>query len=334
MKHVLTFIFLFFGFVLIAQDSLIISSHRFLYKELIACGHSKNQLLFLDSLILRTQHERPPSKGSGQRFFKIQNEKLVILHIDAGWLCRLRCDFKLAHEYLDKGKGYLDSLKKYGLYDDELKNTMDAYNYMQKEICYQTYRKDTTLFFAWDCATFFPELNEYPVITSDTLSSDSTNRINDHQKEDFGTFYLNDSLRIKKQFTSDSAGVAYFNSIRFNLLNELRHSTIPELLLEMMVNQPFRQDTLILKLSLECYSDKILKESSLAFSTVQPAISRYYLTFFSNIKYHNVPEKVSFFIPIILRPESPNNYNEMHRVVMDDGYFLIEYKRPNPIETH
>lgn len=332
MKYLIVSISLLFGSVLFAQDSLIISSHRFLNDEFNASKNSKNQLMFLDSLILLTINEAPPSKGNGERFYRIQNEKLVILHIDAGWICRLRGKYNEAHIYLSKGEQYLDSLKTYNLYSDEFKNTIGAYNNMQKQICYDTYQKDTTIFYSWDCAKFFPELNEDPLTVNDTLASDSTNKL--HSESHFGNFYLNDSLRIKPQFICDSRGITYFNSIQHILLNELRHNPLPQLLLEIMVNQAFSQDTLIIRLHLENRTNKILRESSIAFSTRSQDVFKYYLSFINSINYPNIPEEVSFYIPIILRPESPNNYNKMHRVVIDDGYFLIEYETPKPVETH
>lgn len=331
MKYLIVSISLLFSSLLFAQDSLIISSHRFLNDEFNACKNSKNQLMFLDSLILLTINETPPSKGNGERFYRIQNEKLVILHIDAGWICRLRGKYNEAHIYLSKGEQYLDSLKSYNLYSDEFKNTIGAYNNMQKQICYDTYQKDTTIFYSWDCAKFFPELNEDPLTVNDTLASDSTNKL--HYESHFGKFYLNDSLRIKPQFICDSSGITYFNSIQHILLNELRYNQLPQLLLEIMVNQPFRQDTLIIRLHLENRTNKILRESSIAFSTRSQDVFKYYLSLINSINYPNIPEEVSFYIPIILRLESPNNYNKMHRVVIDDGYFLIEYETPKPVET-
>ena len=332
MKCIVVCISLLFGPLLFAQDSLAIRGHRFLNDELTACKYSRNQLTFLDSLILLTENEHPPYKGSREQFFKIKNEKLVILHIDAGWLCRLRGNFDQARVYLSNGERFLDSLKSNGHYSDELKNTISAYYNIQKEICYQTYQKDTSTFFAWDCAKFFPELNEDPTNRSDTLLSDSTNTTTSYQKSYFGQFYMNDSLRIKGQFICDSIGVAYFNSIQHSLLNELKHNPLPQLLLEMMANQPFRQDTLIIKLNLENKTNKILRESSIAFSTRPQVVFKYYLSLFNTINYPNIPEEVSFYIPIILRPESPNNYNKIHRIVIDDGYFLIEYELSKPIE--
>ena len=333
MKCIVVCISLLFGPLLFAQDSLIISSHPLLNSELTACKYSRNQLTFLDSLILLTENEHPPYKGSSERFFKIKNEKLVILHIDAGWLCRLRGNFDQAHVYLSNGERFLDSLKSNGHYSDELKNTIGAYNNIQKEICYQTYQNDTSTFFAWDCAKFFPELNEDPTNGLDTLLSISTDTTTNHQESYYGQFYMNDSLRIKGQFICDSIGVSYFNSIQHSLLNELKYNALPQLLLEMMANQPFRQDTLIIKVNLENKTNKILKESSIAFSTRPQGVFNYYLSFFNAINYPNIPEQVSFYIPIILRPESPNNYNKMHRIVIDDAYFLIEYELSKPIET-
>jgi len=331
MKYLIVFISLLIGSKLFAQDSLIISRHHFLNDEFQTCRHSKNQLLFLDTLIDKTQNDQPPYKGNGERFFKIKNEKLVILHINAGWICRLRGNYNEAHIYLSKGEQYLDSLKSYDLYSEEFKNTIGAYNNMQKQICYDTYQKDTAIFYSWNCARFFPELNEEPVTVNDTLASDSTNKL--HHENQFGKFYLNDSLRIKRQFICDSIGVAYFNSIQHVLLNELRHNPLPQLLLEIMANQPFRQDTLIIKLHLENRTNKIQRESSIAFSTRSQGVFKYYLSLFNSINYPNIPEEVSFYIPIILRPESPNNHNKMHRIVIDDSYFLIEYETPKPIET-
>ncbi len=149
MKYLIASISLLFGSLLFAQDSLIISSHRVLNDEFTVCKNSKNQLEFLDSLITRVINERPPSKGVNKEFYKRQNEKLAILNIDAGWISRHRGNFNLAHTYFYKSAGYLDTLKKYDLYDNYIQNTIGAYNNLQRELCYQTYKADTAIFYAW-----------------------------------------------------------------------------------------------------------------------------------------------------------------------------------------
>ena len=115
------------------------------------------------------------------------------------------------------------------------------------------------------------------------------------------------------------------------MLNELKYRPVPKLFLEMGISQPFKQDTLILKVEINFSPDKFKKEISVAYSTLEDYHNKYYLKQLSEFKYTDIPTEVSFYIPIILRPETPNNYNKMHRVVINDGCFLIEYETPKPI---
>lgn len=343
MRYLVASILLFFGSMLLAQDSLIIRDHRFLEDELMAARYSKNQLTFLDSLIVLTQNERPPYKGSGERFFKLQHEKLVILHIDAGWLCRLRGNFDQAYIYLSAGERYLDSLKSYNMYSDELKNTISIYNNIQKQICFNTYQKDTTLFYAWDCAKFFPELSEEESKTDSIAELDTIDTIPGSSApmvSHYGEIYLNDTLRFDHRFVLDSISANYFNRIKHSLLSNLSYNSFPEGMRLLEYNQP---DTIIIEVKMYSDTHKRIKECSIAYANCHNMIRDYYLSWFSTMgfgmklssgesPYLFWGHTVRFYIPIVIKPEYPDNYNKMDKISINDDHYLIEYEKLKPLD--
>ena len=325
MKYLYIYSLLLFGGTLFAQDSLIISSHQFANDQLTACKKSKNQLLFLDSLILITSNgsERAPGKMTSKRFFSIQNEKLLIYHMNAGWVCRLRGDFYQALNYFDTGRSYLDSLDA-----DDLENYLQVYNYYLQNICYEAYRENPSTFNSRDCAFLFPEWNEESFVNSE---SDSIIQTKSLAPGDIGKFYIGDSLKIVNRFKSGYSSIKYFNQSKNHFLYEIQKNPTSQLFRE-SVWPKNRQDTVIIMVSLQNSTSTISKEVTIVYSSIQPFHSKHYLSLFSNISYKNAPEAVSFYVPVILKPESPNNYNKMEKVEISDGYFLIEYETPRPIQ--
>ena len=326
MKYIIFYISLFYTGAVFAQDSLVISSYQYANAQLIACKKSKDKLLFLDSLIIITNNgsDRPGGKITKTRLSSIQNEKLLIYYLNAGWICRLRGDYNQALSYFDSGHTYLESLE-----DDDLKGWIRAYSYYQQNTCYQAYLKDTTTYNKWDCVSLFPEWNEEPVTHS---KSDSTVQKKLPFQANLDKFYVGDSLKVMTRFKSNSSGIKYFNQIKSNLLYEVQKNPVSQIFRETIRPQD-RQDTVIIQVNLQNSVNTISKQLSIVYSSIKPFDSKHYLSIFSNIPFVNVPESVSFYIHIILKHESPNNYNKMEKVVISDGYFLIEYETPKPIET-
>lgn len=345
MKYLLTSILLFLGSLLFGQDSLIISSHPVLNDEFQICRQSKNQLLFLDSLIAKTQNEKPPSKGNGERYFRIKNEKLVILHIDAGWICRLRGNYNEAHLYLSKGEQYLDSLKLYEMYSDELKNTISTYNNIQKQICYDTYQKDTTIFYSWDCARFFPELSG-EIIKADSIKEisavDSTLNPSPPDISHYGKIYLNDTLRFDNRYVLDSISRTYFKRIEGSIKSNLGYKSFPEGMRHLAYNQ---SDTIVIEINIYFDTNTVSKTCNIVYSNCHELIRDYYLFYCNSVNfgldlnYGESPymfrgKQIKFYVPLVIKPEIPNNFNRMDRFYVNDDHYSIEYEKTKPIKLN
>lgn len=334
MKLLVFYILLLFSGISFAQDSLFIKYHRFIENELAACRKSKNQLYFLDSLITLASNEKMPSKGNGERFFKLQHEKLIIYHINAGWVCRFRGDFDQALKYYDRGENYIDSLKKYELYGHELDNAIKAYYHAYEYLCFDTYREDTSLFYAWDCARFFPELNEEVIDTDTAINTehaDSSSIPSVPPVNHYGKIYLDDTLRFDHQFTLDSTSAAYFKSIKRSLLSHLSYKSFPEGMRALKYDQA---DTIILEINIQNDLTTIKRECKVVYANCHSIIRDYYLHLFSSMQFAPVlfpGNSVKFYVPIVIKPEIPNNYNKMDRIIISDDHYLIEYEKIKPI---
>lgn len=156
----------------------------------------------------------------------------------------------------------------------------------------------------------------------------------------FGKIYLNDTLRFNNRFVIDSISGDFFNRTKQSILSKLSYKSFPE---GMKLLNYDRTDTLIIEVKLYYDTNKISRECNIAYSNCHDLIRDHYLSLFSTMEfglelsYGESPflfrgASICFYIPIVIKPEVPNNYNRMDRISIQDDHYLIEYEKRRPLD--
>ena len=259
------------------------------------------------------------------KFYK----KLVIQHINAGWVSFLRGNLDQSIKYINDAEVYTDPLSVIYKTDLDAAEIVGAFHNIQVEICYQIYHKDTSIFSNSSCAYFFPELNqEENYIHTNQIAKKSNNPV-DKTSGFFGDYYLNDTLRFNSQFVSDSLSINYFKKTKEQFLTRLSYKSFLEIFRETgLIND--NEDTLIIRIDLYNKANTAFRECVAVYTSCSEFGSTHYLNLFINMELPFSRYDISFFIPIILKPEKRNNWNKMDRITPNNDHCLIEYEQLKP----
>lgn len=332
MKHITFLLFYITTSSCFAQDTLLISSYPLTDKEMSCCKGVKNQLNCLDSLIQNNQKATKISgKVNHEKVYFDRFRKLVVYTYNAGFISSRRGNIEQAFIYFNLTEKYLDTLKQNNKIND-FKDFDKAVYYQKLDVCGQTYFKDTSLFNQCNCAQFFPELTVEDEKT-DTISQ--IERISpklNNGRNLFGEFYWNDTLRFNNYFVSDSVSIAYFNQTKNQILHNLRQKQI---YFEMFREPDFnlKMDTIIIKVSINNVPGSYERKCEVVHSSFQ-LLSDYFLALFGTMEFPYSKNSISFYIPLVITPKKPSNYNKMDKIIIDDDHILIEYEKVKPISTH
>lgn len=302
-----------------AQDSIPFSSHYVVDNEIKCCFRAKNQLHCLDSLIqLNLKTPEYSGKENRRKVYLDRYRKLFIYHLNAGYVSGFRENLVQSFSYFDLSEHYLDTLKQNGK-DDEFKDFKEIIRYQKTEFCSKTYFKDTALFNQCNCAQFFPEIKDEFVI-ADTATSPNEKQILPIKYPNWGEFYINDTLRINKQFVSDSAGIVYFKKVMQPLLlTKLQQNPV------YMLGDPamnLKRDTIIYKLSSKYVKGSYERKCELVFASSQnPEKYDHLMILLSNMEFPGFINNLALFIPIVVTTE---NSIDTNKATIYDDHFLIE----------
>lgn len=334
MKHVFFLLIQLLGaYYSIAQDSLWITGHYSVRDEIECCKTAKNQLKCIDSLIELNGQKSPSGKNAEAQLFK-QQRAFVIYHINAGGIYQRRGNYSEAKIEFSIAETYADSLRKWTKNNQDIEQILSTLQYEKKQWCFDLYRSDLVAFYAYDCAKFFPELNEKDSIAeeiepADTIQLNPT-LVRAKLVNHYGNFYLNDTLRIAHQFVCDSASANYFKKYQSHMLTNLASYPFSEIMLDMSANIN-NADTLVIKVELIREKNQITKKCSTVYSSCPEYLSDWYLYFFSNLDFNYPRESFTFYVPIVVKAIEPDVYFNLNRVTLADDHYLIEIEKIVPL---
>lgn len=330
MNYIIT-ILLFFNASCFAQDSIpTYGSRNLIAKEINCCIGNQNQLKCIDSLIDVTL--KTPSlsgKIDPRKAYSDRLRKLGHYHFIAGFISGLRGNLYESFAYFDKMESYIDSLNQ-NKKGNELIELKSMARFQKTKFCTETYYIDTAMFNRCDCKQFFPEFKEDDTIK--VISGSTYLNKPEIKYPNWGEFYINDTLRINKQFVSDSTSIIYFKKI-------LRLQILPKLLqnpyyFEMLGDPSINliRDTIIYKLSSKYGKGKYERSCELVFTSSQhPERFEHFLLLMSNIEFLSFIEGLEIYIPIVVTTENSVNVNKAN---IYDDHFLIEVIKLKPIQTN
>lgn len=312
-----------------AQDSIPIYSHQYLVeKEINCCKSVKNKLTCIDSLIeINLKQPDYSGKVSHRTVYLDRLRKLCIYHFNAGVLSGLRGNLEQSFGYFDKMESYMDTLILNGSAHEFL-NLKNIARYEKTEFCRQVFYKDSSMFNRCGCKQFFTEFQD----DSLEITTGPTYLEKPIVKADWGELYINDTLRINKQFVSDSTSVAFFNKIaRPQILTKLLQNRVYfEMLGDPAMN--IIRDTIIYKLSAKYEKGKYERKCEVVFTTSKnPELFDPILFSICNIELTGHIKDLEFYIPIVVTTKESININKVN---VSDDHFLLEVMKLKPVKLN
>lgn len=326
MKAIVWVIF-FISFAGFSQDSLLIRNHYLINLDIKGCSGEPDQMVCYESLIRKYESDLLHPKVNRVKTIK----KLILLEIEVGGYAASRIDRVALLEHFNRAQDYLDSIRIYEKKDKDI-HDIDVMLYgWHRNYCNYIYHTDSTAFFDCNCTRFFPEFDE--VDTTVNIDPEVVKEeVAVTEKSNYGEFYNGDTLRLNRALVSDSNNIAYFKTIKYQLLEQLRRSKIPEIMLEMNYKA---QDTLILNLKWNRTEHSIHKTCTIVQSDCPELLEQTYLIFFSEMRLpYYPPGDLDIYIPVVFKPEDVKYHNNMNRYVVAEDHYLIEYEVVQPIKLN
>lgn len=306
------------------QDTLAFNHHPLIEKEITYCRGSKNQLKCIDSLIQVTLKNTDYSgKGNYPKAYFNRCKKLVLYYSYAGNLSGLRGYLEQSFAYFKQMEIYLDTLNQNGK-DKDFIDLKGMAQISKTEFCRKAYFNDTIQFNQCNCIQFFPKFKDEIAII-DTTSPPRENQKPVVEYPNWGEFYINDTLRMNKNFMSDSTSIIYFKKILKPLIQTklLQNPVYFEMLGDPNMN--IKRDTIIYKLFAKYEKGKYERKCETVFTTSKnPEIFDLILFVMGNIELSGHVKSLEIYIPIVVTTENSNNTNNVN---IHDDHFLMEIKK-------
>ncbi len=329
MRHIFLSCLLSWALSGFAQDTLLIRDDMFVMDEQQRCIGVENQLDCVDSLIVLwiNKSDFTGKANENRQYYRFR--KLSIYHINAGYIQHRRGNKEEAFRYYNLAENYLDTLSRYGSLTGRVQGYRTTIDVLRERMCAEIYFTDTALFQQQHCARYFPELSTEAEKESDTLRVSAQNHpVERVKRKRLDAFYSNDTLLFNPKMVNDSISIHYFNTHKRRILSNLIHNPLHE---GMRVLEYEKTDTLFLKITLNNEDRKMSRECVVLYANAHEIVIGHYLSLFTRMDFPYHKGNITLYIPIVIRPEKPNNYNKMEKTVVNGDHFLIEYEKLKPI---
>lgn len=334
MKGLLSFLFLvFLSQSSLSQDSLFVTNHYSVQGVVEKCGKQINQLQCIEEQITIQQAFKPSGRHLKYQFIK-SKKALLIYHINASWIHRLRKNYELSLQELAQAELYVDSLKQWESFSEEMEDLMFQVRFHEKQWCWEIYQQDSSAFYTCNCQHFFPELNREKVELTEIKDTITQPSLKTETLYRFGQLISNDTLILAPKFVLDPMSTTYFEKHQTFLLNELTRFPFSEFTREQTVVMPVTSDTLILLVELIKNDIEQTKRCSIVTPSKTPYLDRYYRNIMMQIDFDFPTKRVLFYVPIVVDPVEHANCCNMDRVSLGADHFHIQYEKARPIQPN
>lgn len=334
MKGLLSFLFLvFLSQSSLSQDSLFITNHYSVQGIEEKCGKQLNQLQCIEEQITIQQAFKPSGKQFKQQFIK-SKKALLIYHVNASWIHRLRKKYELSHQELAQAELYVDSLKQWEIFSEEMKDLMFQVHFHEKQWCWETYQRDSSAFYTCNCQRLFPELNRENVELMEIKDTIPEPPLTKEAGYRYGQFISKDTLILDPKFVLNPVSTTYFEKHQTFLLNELTRFPFSELLRDQTAVLPVTSDTLILLVELINNDIEQTKRCSIVTPSNTPSLDSYYRNITMQIDFDFPTKRVLFYVPIVVDLVEHASCCNLDRVSLGANHFHIQYEKARPIQPN
>ncbi len=334
MKSILLIlVFAFSSHSLLSQDSLFIINHYAILDMQEKCKHQSNQLDCIYEQIGMYRNHVASEKNWKYEFIK-RKRALLICHLNASWIYRLRGNYESCLQEFAIAESYVDSLKQWDSFDERMEDIMQRVQFIEKDWCFRAYRQDSSAFYACNCERLFPELNNDSTSTEKEEDNITPTPTRKEPLYRFGQFISNDTLIIAPEFVSNQAGTAYFETHQIMILEKLKRIPFSEILREISAITSPQRDTLILRIELISSTTEQIKKCSIVKSCRVPHGDSYYNNAFMQMSLDFPRETVVFYVPLVLQPVEYSACCTMDSISLGADHFLIQYERGRPLRPN